>query len=217
LLIHHSRPLSKRAGKAELPDLPGPRETPHSVAEIDDVLNRLAAVNPALRRVVELRVFEGLTREEIAQEMGCGHGDDRSPLVLCPKVAGGSSNGDAGIVTDERWQLAYAIYDGAVPLTEPSRRQYVQAASPNDEIASRVLTMLDEVASETASQGFNEHVRSTYAAPGRWLPAGARLGPYQIHSRIGEGGMGVVYRAHDPRLERNVAIKLLSPESCLIS
>jgi RNA polymerase sigma factor (TIGR02999 family) len=72
LLIHHSRPLSKRAGKAELPELPGPCETAHSLVEIDNVLNRLAAVNPALRRVVELRVFEGLTREEIAQEMGCG-------------------------------------------------------------------------------------------------------------------------------------------------
>ena len=44
----------------------------HSLLEIDDVLNRLAAINPALRRVVELRVFEGLTREEIAREMGCG-------------------------------------------------------------------------------------------------------------------------------------------------
>ena len=44
----------------------------HSLVEIDDALNRLAAINPALRRVVELRVFEGLTREEIAREMGCG-------------------------------------------------------------------------------------------------------------------------------------------------
>ena len=73
LLIHHARPLARRAEKAELPDLPGPlspRE--HSLLEIDDVLNRLAAINPALRRVVELRVFQGLTREEIAREMGCG-------------------------------------------------------------------------------------------------------------------------------------------------
>jgi RNA polymerase sigma factor (TIGR02999 family) len=73
LLIHHARPLSKRAEKAELPDLSGPHSpTEHSLLEIDDVLNRLAAINPALRRVVELRVFEGLTREEIAREMGCG-------------------------------------------------------------------------------------------------------------------------------------------------
>ena len=70
LLIHHARPLSKRAGKAEISDLPGP-QTGHSLIEIDDVLNRLAAINPALRQVVELRVFEGLTREQIAGVMGC--------------------------------------------------------------------------------------------------------------------------------------------------
>ena len=73
LLIHHARPLSKHAQKAELADLPGPHSfTEHSLLEIDDVLSRLAALNPALRRVVELRVFEGLTGEEIAQKMGCG-------------------------------------------------------------------------------------------------------------------------------------------------
>lgn len=73
LLIHHARPLSKRAEKAEIPDLAGPDSSAqYSLLEMDDVLNRLAAINPALRRVVELRVFEGLTREEIAHEMGCG-------------------------------------------------------------------------------------------------------------------------------------------------
>jgi RNA polymerase sigma factor (TIGR02999 family) len=73
LLIHHARPLSKRAEKVEIHDLPGPhRDSEHSLVEIDDALNRLAAINPALRRVVELRVFEGLTREEIAREMRCG-------------------------------------------------------------------------------------------------------------------------------------------------
>ena len=73
LLIHHARPLSRRAEKAELSDLLGPHSPAgDSLLEIDDVLNRLAAINPALRRVVELRVFEGLTREEIARKMGCG-------------------------------------------------------------------------------------------------------------------------------------------------
>jgi tetratricopeptide (TPR) repeat protein len=41
------------------------------------------------------------------------------------------------------------------------------------------------------------------------LAAGAQLGPYEIQSALGAGGMGEVYRARDPRLERAVAIKVL--------
>ena len=41
---------------------------------------------------------------------------------------------------------------------------------------------------------------------------GSRIGPYEIVSFIGAGGMGEVYRARDPRLERSVAIKVL-PET----
>jgi len=40
------------------------------------------------------------------------------------------------------------------------------------------------------------------------LSAGTKLGPYEILARIGAGGMGEVYRAHDPRMGRNVAIKI---------
>ena len=41
------------------------------------------------------------------------------------------------------------------------------------------------------------------------LAAGTRLGPYQILAPIGAGGMGEVYRAHDTRLNRDVALKVL--------
>ena len=41
------------------------------------------------------------------------------------------------------------------------------------------------------------------------LAAGSRLGPYEILAPIGAGGMGEVYRAKDPRLSRDVAIKVL--------
>lgn len=43
------------------------------------------------------------------------------------------------------------------------------------------------------------------------LSAGARLGPYEIVTRIGTGGMSEVYRAHDPRIRRDVAVKVLPP------
>ena len=41
------------------------------------------------------------------------------------------------------------------------------------------------------------------------LPAGTKLGPYEIQSPLGAGGMGEVYRALDMRLERTVAVKIL--------
>ena len=44
------------------------------------------------------------------------------------------------------------------------------------------------------------------------IAPGARLGQYEIVSQIGGGGMGVVYKAQDTRLKRQVAIKLLPPE-----
>ena len=54
------------------------------------------------------------------------------------------------------------------------------------------------------------------------LSTGTRLGPYEIVALVGAGGMGEVYRARDARLDRDVAIKVLSgfrsrwtiPSSC---
>jgi RNA polymerase sigma factor (TIGR02999 family) len=71
LLLHHVRPLSKRTEHADMPDdildeSPGQ----DSLQQIDDTLHGLEQVNPALRTVVELRVFEGLSHEEIAERVG---------------------------------------------------------------------------------------------------------------------------------------------------
>jgi serine/threonine protein kinase len=44
------------------------------------------------------------------------------------------------------------------------------------------------------------------------LTPGTKLGPYEIQSPLGAGGMGEVYRARDTRLARDVAIKVLSSD-----
>ena len=42
---------------------------------------------------------------------------------------------------------------------------------------------------------------------------GQRIGPFAIESLLGAGGMGEVFKAHDPRLNRTVAIKVLPPDA----
>src|SRR5262245_42646661 len=45
------------------------------------------------------------------------------------------------------------------------------------------------------------------------IAPGARLGPFELLARIGAGGMGEVWRARDPRLGRDIAVKVLPPEA----
>ena len=43
------------------------------------------------------------------------------------------------------------------------------------------------------------------------IAVGQKIGPYEVVGQIGAGAMGVVYKARDPRLGRDVAIKVLPP------
>jgi RNA polymerase sigma factor (TIGR02999 family) len=70
LLIHHARPLSQKAQKVPVwEDLRS--ESDDSLIEVEHLLSRLAAIKPIVRTVVELKVFEGRTAEEIAEQLGC--------------------------------------------------------------------------------------------------------------------------------------------------
>ena len=107
-------------------------------------------------------------------------------------------------MTDERWKLAYAIYQAAASLAELGRQQYVHATAPDAEIAGKVLAMLAETETIADSDAFPKPTNSTNpaAAPPFNLPYGAALGRFVITGFVGQGGMGMVYSAHDPDLKR---------------
>ena len=70
LLIHHARPLQAKAVKVELDDSPAHLDV-ESVTQLEEALTRLSKIRPRLRDVVELKAFEGLSQDEIAQRLGC--------------------------------------------------------------------------------------------------------------------------------------------------
>jgi len=73
LLILHSRPLRQRVSKVDsevLQDQPASADT-QSLQAVESLLEDLAEIDPKLRTVVEWRVFEGMTADEIGARMGC--------------------------------------------------------------------------------------------------------------------------------------------------
>ena len=116
-------------------------------------------------------------------------------------------------MTEERWQLAFGIYEAAAPLSEAERQAYIRAAAPDPEIANKVLAMLDEMRAASDGDGFAEGASSTYPAlswPTSRLPNGTSLGRFVITGFVGQGGMGRVYSAHDPDLDREAALKVIT-------
>jgi RNA polymerase sigma-70 factor (ECF subfamily) len=72
LLIHHARPLQRQADKVELSDeLRLDADGPAELASIEALLSRLAKIDPQLRTIVEMRVFEGFSIPEIATRLDC--------------------------------------------------------------------------------------------------------------------------------------------------
>ena len=97
-----------------------------------------------------------------------------------------------------------------------NREAFLDQACPgDDELRREVESLLSHeqsVVGFLAQPAWKHVVREMVKAQKESL-AGRQLGHYRVHERLGEGGMGEVWRATDQQLKRNVAIKILPSES----
>ena len=115
----------------------------------------------------------------------------------------------------ERHQRVKALCDEILDLDPNKRSAFLDAACAGDEqLRSDVESLLrhEQSAVDFMVQPAWQHVVGDMARVQKESLAGRRLGRYQIHERLAQGGMSEVWRATDHQLKRDVAIKILPRE-----
>ena len=101
-------------------------------------------------------------------------------------------------MTDRQWREAWEIFRTARELAAEERSSFLSSLHTDPDVFEEVVAMLEEPADEQSSEPRSK--------------IGTRFGRYEILDRLGRGGMGEVYSAHDAELDRMVALKFLPAE-----
>lgn len=122
-------------------------------------------------------------------------------------------------LTPERWQQVSQIFKSAISLDDKARAAYVAEKCGGDESLRSEVEKLIASHQQASAENF---IGGQAAEAGAVLlideieksrlTKGQQIGSYVILDKLGAGGMGEVYLARDSRLERTVALKVLSPD-----
>lgn len=119
----------------------------------------------------------------------------------------------------DRWRQVEQLYDAAIDLPAAERARFAQEACAGDEDLRRELLSLlaaeQKVGDFMESPALDIAARAVAQEQASVLQSsfiGRELGPYKIEKLLGVGGMGEVYLAHDTKLARKVALKILPPQ-----
>ena len=112
----------------------------------------------------------------------------------------------------DRWQLIERIYYSALERSEHDRAAYLESVCAGDDALRKEVESLlrhEKGAEDFLGAPAIQLAAGMFDEPTGQSMIGRRLGTYQVVSLLGSGGMGEVYEAHDTKLRRDVAVKVL--------